>query len=134
MPQIGSRSKTLSLVSVHLTKFAQLIQMSFVESSSSWLHLYIIYLMISQDLLDITPDTLCSWYIYQHFFMCSFIVIKKNYFINTVRPWRVEGSDPHESAPGFEVCQMKGTYIGSSELKLFKSYEIGLLRIRPLCF
>ena len=44
------------------------------------------------------------------------------------------GSDPHEKAPGFEVCQMKGTHIGASELTLFKSYEIGLLRIRPLCF
>ena len=44
------------------------------------------------------------------------------------------GSDPHERAPGFEVCQMKGTHIGASELTLFKSYEIGLLRIRPLCF
>ena len=46
----------------------------------------------------------------------------------------LEGSDPHEKAPGFEVCQMKGTHIGASELTLFKSYEIGLLRIRPLCF
>ena len=46
----------------------------------------------------------------------------------------LEGSDPHELAGGFEVCQMKGTHIGASELTLFKSYEIGLLRIRPLCF
>ena len=44
------------------------------------------------------------------------------------------GSDPHERAPGFEVCQMKGKHRGASELTLFKSYEIGLLRIRPLCF
>ena len=44
------------------------------------------------------------------------------------------GSDPHELATEFEVCQMKGTHIGVSELTLFKSYEIGLLRIRPLCF
>ena len=29
---------------------------------------------------------------------------------------------------------MKGTNIGATELTLFKSYEIGLLRIRPLCF
>ena len=40
--------------------------------------------------------------------------------------------DPHELAPVFEVCQMKGKRIGASELTLFKSYEIGLLRIRPL--
>ena len=46
----------------------------------------------------------------------------------------LEGSDPHELAGGFEVCQMKGTHKGASELTLFKSYEIGLLRIRPLCF
>ena len=44
------------------------------------------------------------------------------------------GSDPHELAPEFEVYQMKGTHIGVSELTLFKSYGIGLLRIRPLCF
>ena len=46
------------------------------------------------------------------------------------------GSDPHELAPGFEVCQMKGTtHIGIIiEMTLFKSYEIGLLRIRLLCF
>ena len=44
----------------------------------------------------------------------------------------LEGSDPHELAPGFEACQMKLTHIGASELTLFKSYEIGLLRIRPL--
>ena len=44
------------------------------------------------------------------------------------------GSDPHELAPGFEVCQMKGTHIGASVLTLFKSYEISLLRIRPLYF
>ena len=43
-------------------------------------------------------------------------------------------SDLHELAAGFEVCQMKGTHIGASELTLFKSYEIGLFRIRPLCF
>ena len=42
------------------------------------------------------------------------------------------GSDRHELAPRFEVCQMKGTHIEASELTLFKSYEIGLLRIRPL--
>ena len=24
------------------------------------------------------------------------------------------GSDPHERAPGFKVCQMKGTHIGAS--------------------
>ena len=47
----------------------------------------------------------------------------------------LEGSDPHELAGGFEVCQqMKGTHIGASELTLFKSYEIGLWRIRPICF
>ena len=39
----------------------------------------------------------------------------------------LEGSDPHELAAGFEVCQMKGTHIGSSELTLFKSNEVGLL-------
>ena len=44
------------------------------------------------------------------------------------------GSDPHELAPGFEVCQMEGTHKGLSELTLFKSYEIGILRIPPLCF
>ena len=43
----------------------------------------------------------------------------------------LEGSDPQELAPEFEVCQMKDTHIGASELTLFKSYEIGLLRIRP---
>ena len=26
----------------------------------------------------------------------------------------LEGSDPHELAGGFEVCQMKGTHIGAS--------------------
>ena len=46
----------------------------------------------------------------------------------------LEGSYPHELASGFEVCQMKGTHTGVSELTLLKSYEIGLLRIRPLCF
>ena len=46
----------------------------------------------------------------------------------------LEGSDPHELAAGFEVCQMKGTHIGASELTLFKSYEIGPLKIRSLCF
>ena len=46
----------------------------------------------------------------------------------------LEGSDPHELAGGFEECQMKGTHIATSELTLFKSYKIGLLRIRPLCF
>ena len=46
----------------------------------------------------------------------------------------LDGSDPHEMAGGFEVCQMQGTHIGASELTLFKSYEIGLLRIPPLCF
>ena len=35
------------------------------------------------------------------------------------------GSDPHDLAPGFEVCQMKVTHIGVSELTSFKSYEIG---------
>ena len=45
------------------------------------------------------------------------------------------GSDPHELAAGFEVvCQMKGTHIGALELASFKSFEIGLLRNRPLCF
>ena len=33
---------------------------------------------------------------------------------------------------GYEVCQMKGTLIGVSELTLEKSYQFGLLRIRPL--
>ena len=42
------------------------------------------------------------------------------------------GSDPHELAPGFEVCQMKRTHILVSELTLFKLYEIGFLRIQPL--
>ena len=46
----------------------------------------------------------------------------------------LEGSDPHELTSGIEVCQMKGKHIGASELTLFKSYEIGLLRIRLLCF
>ena len=46
----------------------------------------------------------------------------------------LEGSDPHELAGGFEVCQMKGTHTGASELTLFKPYEIGLLRIQALCF
>ena len=44
------------------------------------------------------------------------------------------GSDPHELAPRFEVCQMKGTHIGTLKLTFFKSYEIRFLRIRPLCF
>ena len=44
------------------------------------------------------------------------------------------GSEPHELAPEFEVCQTKGTHMGASELTLLKSYEIGLLKIRPLCF
>ena len=53
----------------------------------------------------------------------------------TVHGSALEGSDPHELAPGFEVCQMKGTHIVASELTLSKSYEIGLLMIiRPLCF
>ena len=39
------------------------------------------------------------------------------------------GSDPHELTPEFEICQMKGTHIGISELTLFKSCEIGLLKI-----
>ena len=46
----------------------------------------------------------------------------------------LEGSDPHELAGGFEVCQMKGAHIGASGLTLFKSYEIWLLRIRPVCY
>ena len=43
-------------------------------------------------------------------------------------------SELHESAAGFEVCQMKGTHNGALKLTLFKSYEIGLLRIGLLCF
>ena len=46
----------------------------------------------------------------------------------------MEGSDPRELTPGFEVSQIKGTHIGVSELTLSKSYEASLLRIRPLCF
>ena len=41
----------------------------------------------------------------------------------------LEGSDPHELAGKFEACQMKVAHIEASELTLFKSYEIGLLRI-----
>ena len=55
----------------------------------------------------------------------------KVYWLLLAHGSALEGSDPHELAAGFEVCQMKGTHIGASELTLFKSYEIGLLRIRP---
>ena len=41
---------------------------------------------------------------------------------------------PRELILGYEVCQMKGTLIGVSELTLEKSYQFDLLRIRPLCF
>ena len=43
-----------------------------------------------------------------------------------------EGYYPHELLLGYEVCKMKGTHIGVSELTLEKSYPFGLLRIRPL--
>ena len=39
------------------------------------------------------------------------------------------GSDPHELAPS-QMC----FNIGTSELTFLKSYEIGFLGIRPLCF
>ena len=45
-----------------------------------------------------------------------------------------EGYYPHELILGYEVCQMKGTLIGVSELTLKKPYQFGLLRIQPLCF
>ena len=38
----------------------------------------------------------------------------------------------HELLLGYEVCQMEGKLIGVSELTLEKSYQFGLLRIRPL--
>ena len=38
----------------------------------------------------------------------------------------LEGSDPHELAAGFEVCQMKGTHIAVSELTLFNLNPIKL--------
>ena len=41
---------------------------------------------------------------------------------------------PHELILRYEICQMKGTFIGVSELILEKSYQFGFLRIRPLCF
>ena len=44
------------------------------------------------------------------------------------------GYYPHELILGYEVCQMKGTHMGVSELKLDKSYQFGLLRIQLLCF
>ena len=44
----------------------------------------------------------------------------------------MEGYYPHELKLGYEICQMKGTLIGVSELTLQKSYQLGLLRIRPL--
>ena len=40
----------------------------------------------------------------------------------------MEGYYPHELILRYEVCQMKGTLIGFSELTLEKSYEFGLLR------
>ena len=55
-------------------------------------------------------------------------------FVDVFQSPALVESDPHELASKFEVCQMKGTHLGASELTLFKSYEIGLLRIRPLCF
>ena len=56
-------------------------------------------------------------------------------FKRSIHGRALEESDPHELAGRFEVCQTKGTPpIGASELTLFKSHEIGLLRIRPLCF
>ena len=52
----------------------------------------------------------------------------------TVRPWRGLTLIPHELAPGFELCQMKGTHIGASELTLqwnfFKKWK--KLLILPL--
>ena len=44
------------------------------------------------------------------------------------------GSDPHELTHEFEIWQMKGTHVGVSELTLEKSYQFGLLSIRPLWF
>ena len=44
----------------------------------------------------------------------------------------MKGYYPHELILGYEVCQMKGTHIGVSELTLKKSYQFVLLRIRPL--
>ena len=41
----------------------------------------------------------------------------------------VEGYYPHELILGYDICQMKGTHIGVSELTLEKSYQFGLLRI-----
>ena len=45
-----------------------------------------------------------------------------------------KGYYPYELILGYEICQMKGTHIGVSEITLEKSYQFGLLRIRPLCF
>ena len=44
------------------------------------------------------------------------------------------GPDPHEFPPGFELCLVKGTHIGISELTFFKSYESALLRIQHCAF
>ena len=66
-------------------------------------------------------------------------------FKKSESPWRLfrihlihgsamEGYYPHELILGYEVWQMKGTLIGISELSLEKSYQFGILRIRPLCF
>ena len=38
----------------------------------------------------------------------------KNRQSHLVHGRALEGSDPHELAGGFEVCQMKGTHIGTS--------------------
>ena len=59
----------------------------------------------------------------------------KDFFLVRGHCSALVGSDPHELKPEFEVvCQMKGTHIGVSELTCFKSYEIDILSIRPLCF
>ena len=58
----------------------------------------------------------------------------RSIFILVIHVSALVGSDPHELAPEFEVWKMKGTHIGISELTLFKCYEIGLFRIRPMCF
>ena len=78
----------------------------------------------------------CSrqWGLYQSDFENKLKQDKQQAVLNTFHGSALESSDPHELAGGFEVCQMKGKHIGASELTLFKFYEIGLLRIRTLCF
>ena len=115
-----------------------------------WLQQKILY-PISPWLQSVNFDLICQFDTFQKSFLLDPILKMLNYhliwidfkeimhnemhlIINTRHGSVEEGYYPHELILGYGVCQMKSTLIGVSELTLEKSYQIGLLRIRPLCF